>query len=148
MELWAWELPKTAHRLGWGSVADQNAPQRNQPPRNRWRLAGHTLILRTAMRAMVVTQFGAPEVLQLQERPRPAPNAQDLLIEVHAAALNPVDFKVRRGAFGKGRTFPFVPGYDVSGVVRETGSAVREFKIGDAVYASPSLVRDGANAEF
>ncbi len=97
---------------------------------------------------MVVTKFGAPEVLQLQERPRPAPNAQDLLIEVHAAALNPVDFKVRRGAFGKGRTFPFVPGYDVSGVVREIGSAVRDFKIGDAVYASPSLVRDGANAEF
>jgi NADPH2:quinone reductase len=71
-----------------------------------------------------------------------------LLIEVHAAALNPVDFKIRRGAFREGRTLPFIPGYDVSGVVRGMGSEVQGFNIGDAVYASPSLVRDGADAEF
>ncbi|MGH8248983.1 MAG: quinone oxidoreductase family protein, partial [Gammaproteobacteria bacterium] len=100
------------------------------------------------MRAMVVTQFGPPEVLQLQQMPQPRPGPADFLIEVHAAALNPIDFKIRRGAFGKGRTFPFIPGYDVSGVVREMGSDVQGFNIGDAVYASPSLVRDGADAEF
>jgi NADPH2:quinone reductase len=80
--------------------------------------------------------------------PQPRPGPADLLIEVHAAALNPIDFKIRRGAFGKGRTFPFIPGYDVSGLVREMGSEVQGFKVGDAVYASPSLVRDGADAEF
>src|SRR5437867_1798706 len=100
------------------------------------------------MRAMVVTQFGPPEVLQLQGMPQPRPGPADLLIEVHAAALNPIDFKIRRGAFGKGRTFPFILGYDVSGVVREMGPDVQGFQVGDAVYASPSLVRDGANAEF
>src|SRR5262249_23642323 len=66
----------------------------------------------------------------------------------HAAALNPVDFKIRQGAFSKGRKLPFIPGYDVSGVVREMGSEAQGFNIGDAVYASPSLVRDGSNAEF
>jgi len=100
------------------------------------------------MRAMVVTRFGPPEVLKLQEIPKPIPGGHDLLIEVHAAALNPVDYKIRRGAFGSGRTFPFVPGYDVSGIVREVGSNVGGFKVGDEVYASPSLVRDGADAEF
>jgi len=100
------------------------------------------------MRAMVVTQFGPPEVLKLQEMPQPRPGPEDLLIEVHAAGLNPVDFKICRGAFREGRTVPFIPGYDVSGLVREIAPAVRGFKIGDAVYASPSLVRNGADAEY
>lgn len=100
------------------------------------------------MQAMMITRFGGPEVLQLQESPRPNPREHDLLIEVHAAALNPVDFKIRRGAFREGRVLPFIPGYDVCGVVREIGARVAGFKPGDAVYASPSLVRDGACAEF
>src|SRR4030095_11592 len=100
------------------------------------------------MRATVVTKLGPPEVLQLQQMPQPQPGPADLLIEVHAAALNPIDFKIRQGAFSKGRKFPFILGYDVSGVVREIGPQVQGFKIGDPVYASPSLVRDGANAEF
>jgi NADPH2:quinone reductase len=97
---------------------------------------------------MVVTQFGPPEVLKLREMPRPTPGPGDLLIEVHAAALNPVDFKIRRGAFREQRDLPFIPGYDVSGIVREIGSAVAGFKVGDAVYASPSLIRNGADAEY
>ena len=100
------------------------------------------------MRAMVVTRFGGPEVLQPQQMPQPRPGPADLLIEVHATALNPIDFKICRGAFGKGRKFPFIPGFDVSGVVREMGPEVQGFRAGDAVYASPSLIRDGANAEF
>ena len=100
------------------------------------------------MRAMVVTQFGPPEVLKHQQIPEPRPGPKDLLIEVHAAALNPVDFKIRQGAFSKGRKLPFPLGYDVSGVVREIGHEAQGFNIGDAVYASPSLVRDGSNAEF
>ncbi len=100
------------------------------------------------MRAMVVTKFGPPEVLQLQEMPTPRPGPEDLLVEVHAAAVNPVDYKICRGAFGKGRAFPFIPGYDVSGLVHDVGPVVQGFKIGDAVYASPSILRNGANAEY
>ena len=97
---------------------------------------------------MVATQFGPPEVLKLQEMPQPRPGPEDLLIEVHAAGVNPVDFKICQGAFREGRTLPFIPGYDVSGLVREIGSAVRGFKTGDAVYASPSIIRNGADAEY
>src|ERR1051325_7987500 len=100
------------------------------------------------MCAMVATRFGGPEVLKLQEMPQPQPGPEDLLIEVHAAAVNPVDFKICKGAFREGRALPFIPGYDVSGVVRGMGSAVRGFNIGDAVYALPSILREGANAEY
>src|SRR5262245_27386776 len=100
------------------------------------------------MRAMVVPQFGPPEVLRLQEMPMPEPGPMELLIEVRAAALNPVDFKIRRGAFREGRTLPFILGYDVSGVVRKLGSRVEGFTVADEVYALASLMRQGANAEY
>jgi NADPH2:quinone reductase len=97
---------------------------------------------------MVVTDFGSADVLKFEELPAPVPGEHDILVEVHACALNPVDFKVRRGALAKGRTLPIILGFDVSGVVREAGRAVTLFKPGDQVYASPSLVRNGANAEY
>lgn len=100
------------------------------------------------MRAMVVTQSGPPEVLQMAELPDPVPGEHDLLVEVHATSVNPVDFKARRGAFAQGRSFPYVLGYDVSGVVRGMGAQVRGFTLGDEVYACPSIVRNGADAEY
>jgi NADPH2:quinone reductase len=100
------------------------------------------------MRAMVVPDFGPPEVLRLQDVPEPTPGDEDLLIEVHAGGLNPIDFKMRRGALAKGRPRPITLGFDVSGVVRELGRSVRGFQAGDEVYASPSLARNGANAEL
>jgi len=78
----------------------------------------------------------------------PTPGEHDLLIEVHACGLNPIDFKVRRGALTKGRALPIILGFDVSGVVRGMGKAATGFHVGDEVYAAPSLVRNGANAEF
>ena len=100
------------------------------------------------MRAIVVTQFGSADVLKLQEQPAPTPGDHDLLIEVHACALNPIDFKIRRGALAKDRQLPIILGFDVSGVVRGLGPSVTGFRVGDEVYASPSLGRNGANAEF
>src|SRR2546425_899206 len=94
------------------------------------------------MRAMVATRFGPPEVLKLQERPEPRPGPEDLLIEVHAAGVNPVDFKICRGAFREGRTVPFIPGYDVSGLVRELGPAVRGFKIDESIKLCRRLGAD------
>jgi NADPH2:quinone reductase len=100
------------------------------------------------MRAIALSEFGGPEVLKSQELPVPVPGEHDLLIEVHACGLNPIDFKVRRGALAKGRPMPLILGFDVSGVVRDTGRAVNGFRAGDQVYAAPSLARNGANAEF
>src|SRR5439155_24784573 len=100
------------------------------------------------MRAIVVPEFGSAEILKSQEMPTPAPGEHDLLIEVHACGLNPIDFKVRRGALTKGRSLPIILGFDVSGVVRGIGKAVSDFRVGYEVYAAPALVRNGANAEL
>ena len=100
------------------------------------------------MRAIVVTQLGGPEVLREQEMPMPVPGEHDLLIEVHACSINPIDFKIRRGAFAKNRALPFILGYDVSGVVRGVGEKVEGFHEGNEVYSSPSLILNGSNAEF
>jgi len=101
------------------------------------------------MRAMTMTAFGGPEVLKIQDMPEPELKPNDLLIEVHAAALNPVDTKIRQGMLGD-RPFPLIQGYDVSGVVTALGDSVDPdlFQVGDEVYASPSLARHGANAEY
>src|SRR5438874_6918718 len=100
------------------------------------------------MRALIVPEFGSADVLKMTEVPTPVPGEHDLLIEVHACGLNPIDFKVRRGALAKGRQTPIILGFDVSGVVRGLGQAVNGFRLGDEVYAAPSLARNGANAEF
>jgi NADPH2:quinone reductase len=98
------------------------------------------------MRAMVAKEFGGPQVLQWADVPEPIVGAQDLLIDVHAAAVNPVDCKMRSGMISR-RQPPLLLGFDVSGVVLAMGAAVEGFAVGDEVYASPSLARDGANGE-
>ena len=99
------------------------------------------------MRAMMIREFGPPEVLKIEDAPEPNVLEHDLLVEVHAAALNPVDTKIRRGMHGP-KPFPFTLGFDLSGVVRGVGPAVRSFSVGDAIYASPSLARNGSCAEL
>lgn len=100
------------------------------------------------MRAMGIHEHGGRENLVPLDLPVPTPGDLDLLIEVHAAAVNPVDYKIRRGGIGKDALKPRVLGYDVSGVVVGMGAGVEGFKVGDAVYAAPSLARQGSNAEY
>ncbi|MFA9477492.1 zinc-binding alcohol dehydrogenase family protein [Phycisphaerales bacterium AB-hyl4] len=100
------------------------------------------------MKAMVVPELGEPEVMQMRDWPTPEPGEHDLLVEVHATSVNPKDCHMRRHGLGKRLTLPFVLGYDVSGVVKAVGPKVEQFRVGDEVYASPSLVRPGANAEL
>lgn len=99
------------------------------------------------MKAMAATQHGGPDALALIDLPDPAPGPKDLILKVHASAMNPVDWKVRAGAFPD-RTFPLVMGYDVAGEVVAKGPTVQGFEVGDAVYASPSIARPGSNAEL
>ncbi len=100
------------------------------------------------MKAMAILEHGGPEELRLMELPKPVPGENDLLVETHSCGLNPVDFKKRQSALGGPAEFPLILGYDVSGVVVGTGSRVEGFEEGDLVYASPSLARNGANAEY
>jgi NADPH:quinone reductase-like Zn-dependent oxidoreductase len=102
------------------------------------------------MKAVRIHEYGGPEVLKYEDAPRPQPAPDEVLIRVHAAGVNPVDWKVRAG-YAKDRlkyTMPFIPGWDVSGVVEETGLDTVRLKPGDEVYSRPDISRDGAYAEY
>lgn len=99
------------------------------------------------MKAVVVHEYGGPEVLKYEDAPRPDPKEDEILIRVMAAAVNPVDAMIRSGRFGSDR-LPLIPGMDVSGVVEKTGAKITKFKRGDAVYAYLSFKEQGGYAEF
>src|SRR5713226_6154626 len=102
------------------------------------------------MKAVVVNEYGGPEVLKYQDAPRPAPKEDEILVRVMAAAVNPVDSYVRQGMFAKRGldNRPAIIGYDISGVVEKTGANTKKFKTGDAVYSYLSIMRGGGYAEF
>lgn len=101
------------------------------------------------MKAIRYHAYGGPEVLKLEDAPKPAPAAGEVLVKVHAASVNPVDWKMRAGKFARGAAkFPVIPGFDVSGVVESVGDGVTSFKAGDEVYGYLSLGRGGAYAQY
>lgn len=102
------------------------------------------------MRAVTVGEFGGPEVLTVGQVARPEPLPTEVLVRVHAAGINPVDWKTRAGEGMAGlQTLPLIPGWDVSGVVEEVGFGVTTLAPGDEVYAMPWFPRPaGAYAEF
>jgi len=102
------------------------------------------------MKAVRIHQYGGPEVLIYEDAPRPAPGIGELLIKVHAAGVNPVDWKIRAGYLKDIRpyTFPLILGWDLSGVVEAMGPGTGKFKIGDEVYSRPDSSRNGAYAEY
>jgi NADPH:quinone reductase-like Zn-dependent oxidoreductase len=103
------------------------------------------------MRAMTVTSFGGPEVLQPADLPRPEPLPTEVLVRVVAAGVNPVDWKTRagRGVAAVLGDPPFVPGWDVAGVVEEVGPGVTTLAPGDEVFGMPWFPRAaGAYAEY
>jgi len=104
------------------------------------------------MKAIYIEHYGGPEVLQFGECPRPVPKPGQVLIEVHAASVNPRDWLMREGRYvfrHLARGFPLVLGSDVSGVVVEIGSRVKRFKPGDLVFGMQTpLGRMGGYAEY
>ncbi len=102
------------------------------------------------MRAIQLQEFGGPEVLQLARIPIPVPGPDELLVRVHAAAVNPVDTSIRAGrASGlSGAEIPYVPGFDISGEVAAYGPGVTGFRVGDPVFAMLDLRRGGGYAEY
>jgi NADPH:quinone reductase-like Zn-dependent oxidoreductase len=102
------------------------------------------------MRAVRLHEFGGPDVLRVERVPRPSAGEGEILVQVHAAAINPVDTGVRAGhAQGiADARLPYIPGYDLSGVVVEVGPGVERFSPGDEVYAMRHLRRGGAYAEY
>ena len=102
------------------------------------------------MKAVRIHNYGEAEVLQFEDVPRPHPGNEEVLIRVHAAGVNPLDWKVRSG-FLTGvihQKLPLILGWDVSGVVEQVGPGVSQFKKGDEVFAMADLARDGAYADY
>jgi NADPH:quinone reductase-like Zn-dependent oxidoreductase len=100
------------------------------------------------MHAVIIRSFGGPEVLEPADLPKPNPREGEVLIHVRAAGVNPVDYKIRSGAFGKEDTpLPMVLGRDVSGTVESVGPGVTSVKPGDEVYAFLGF-HSGGYAEF
>ncbi len=102
------------------------------------------------MKAFIVDRYGKKETLRAAEVPEPDLRDDEVLIQVHAAGVNLIDAKVRNGEFKLVLPYrtPFVLGHDVAGVVVRVGPRVRQFKLGDEVYARPDDLRIGTFAEF
>lgn len=98
------------------------------------------------MKAIQIKEYGDEGVLNFSEVPTPKPAANEILVKIKAAAINPVDIKIRNG---KGKTFglhlPLIPGADFAGTVAETGADITKFKKGDEVYGKILI---GCYAEY
>ncbi len=104
----------------------------------------------TTMRAYVLTRYGGPDAAELREMPVPTPGANELRIRVHAAGLNPVDYKIRAGQLKVIRRFPLpaILGNELSGTVDVCGAGVTRFKPGDRVFTRVDKDVMGAFAEY
>jgi NADPH:quinone reductase len=98
------------------------------------------------MKAIRVKEFGGPEVMKLEEAPDPRPAADEVLVRVKAAGVNPVDTYIRAGMYAVKPSLPYTPGSDAAGVVEDVGSNVKKFKKGDRVYMAGTIT--GAYAEL
>ncbi|WP_206606269.1 NADP-dependent oxidoreductase [Steroidobacter cummioxidans] len=87
------------------------------------------------MHAMRIHSFGGPDVIQLDEVPRPEPERDEVLVRIKAASVNPVDYKIRSGQFAKAEQLPMVLGQDMSGTIARCGTQVQDWETGDDVFA-------------
>src|SRR5437879_12653827 len=103
------------------------------------------------MKALVFKRYGGADHIAFADMPRPVARPDEILVQVHAAGLNPIDNMIPKGTFKPilRLQLPATLGSDLAGVVVEVGSLVTRFKPGDAVFASIfDLSGTGALAEF
>lgn len=100
------------------------------------------------MKAVTIHEFGGPEVLQVEEIEKPTPKENEVLIEVHASGLNPVDAKsIRKDSYYKSMMhLPATAGMDLAGVVEMVGKGINNIQAGDRVYGQASILRKGSGA--
>lgn len=102
------------------------------------------------MKAVVIENYGSKDELKEMEVPNPVPTAHQVVVEVKATSINPIDWKLREGYLQKMMPwqFPIILGWDVAGVITEVGSEVTDWKVGDEVFARPDTTRFGTYAEY
>lgn len=103
----------------------------------------------TTMKAVSINRYGDESVLNYTDVNRPEPQADEVLIKVHASGVNPVDWKIRDG-LGEmfGLKFPIMLGCEISGSIEQAGAEVENFKIGDEVFGYLNMMRGGGYAEY
>jgi NADPH:quinone reductase-like Zn-dependent oxidoreductase len=102
------------------------------------------------MKSVCIHGYGGPEVLKFEEAPMPEPGVDEVLVRIHSAAVNPVDWKIREGKHKDHLPieFPFILGWDFAGTIVQLGSMVTCYKPGDRVFSRPDTSRNGAYAEY
>jgi len=102
------------------------------------------------MKAIRIHDYGDRSVLRYEDAPMPTCAEDDILIRVIGSSVNPVDWKIREGHLQSMINYPmpFIPGWDVSGIVHTVGTAAKRFSVGDAVFSRPDIARNGTYAEF
>src|SRR6516225_3863908 len=98
------------------------------------------------MKAVFIEKHGGPEVLKYGDMPDPVAGPGHVVVDIHAASVNGVDWRVREGNYGK-TPFPYVLGRDFSGIVSAVGNGVADLKVGDAVFGVCDVGQEGAYAE-
>jgi NADPH:quinone reductase-like Zn-dependent oxidoreductase len=98
------------------------------------------------MKAVFIEKHGGPEVLKYGDMTDPVAGAGQVVVDIHAASVNGVDWRVREGNYGK-TPFPYVLGRDFSGIVSAVGNGVADLKVGDAVFGVCDVGQEGAYAE-
>lgn len=98
------------------------------------------------MKAIVVREFGEPEVMKIEELPTPVSSGSQVLVQIEAVGVNPVDTYLRTGIHAHAPKLPYTPGKDAAGIVESVGDSVTKFKPGDRVYTADSLT--GTYAEY
>lgn len=91
------------------------------------------------MKAVVLTRFGGLDAFELRDVAVPPVGPRQVRVRVHATAVNPLDYQIRRGDYPDQVPLPAIIGHDISGVIEEVGSDVNEFGVGDAVYYTPRI---------
>lgn len=102
------------------------------------------------MKAVVIEQYGGKENLKLKELNKPVIREDQVLIEMHATSINPIDWKIREGYLKDAIPFkfPVILGWDAAGIITEKGDKIENFNIGDRVFARPETSANGTYAEY
>ena len=102
------------------------------------------------MKAIVIENYGDKDELVEKEVAAPVINEDQVLVELKATSINPIDWKLREGYLKDNLQFefPIILGWDAAGIVKETGKNVKNFKEGDRVFARPATTRNGTYAQY
>src|SRR5438552_15330406 len=104
------------------------------------------MMSRRNMKAIVINEYGSNDVVNYADVECPEPKADEVLVKVYVAGVNPVDWKIRNGAGERlGLKLPIMRGGEIAGTIEKLGDAVRGFQEGDAVYG---IIRSGGFAEY